>query len=646
MTLYRQLLIVVLLIYGGLLAVVFTIDVNNTRTYLSEQQLSDVNNTVTSLGLSLSPYLEANDKVAAESVINAMFDSGYYQQISLKMFTDNQLIDRRNSASIEGVPDWFISLAWFKPSAQQQVLTSGWMQLGELNVVAHSGYAYLQLWDAMLDLAKLFVVGYLVTVLLLMRALRYLLKPLEQIQEQAKQLEQRNFGQTIPLPRTQELRSVVGAINHMSDSIAQQFEQQVREASILRQQAFQDSVSGLGNRAYFVSQSQSWLAESGVGGVVLLSLDVIEAIHLRDGFVARDHLIQSVGELFSSYIQQQQQLVFARISKLEFAILAEGFDKQQLLALTKQAHQDIMQRLGPWQHYLSRPMVMGLVLRQHDENISQLLTAADAALHAAREQREGYYSLAAVEDNAIPRSQWKQLLESTIERQSLNYKTQVVQFIHTDSVLHHELFTTIEVDAQDYAAGQFMPAIEQFRLGAQFDQMVVEKAAIALHRQLDLSLAINLTLSALSDVQFLNWLVGFARQQQTVAKRMAFEIPETAFLHENSELSRCIDCLRDLGFQIGIDQYGRNLNSLSYLSRVKPDYVKIDYGYTAQALVEGGDSHFLSAICRAAKNLQIVTVAQRVENQQQVERLASLPVDAYQGYVAPPEKFNLIGQRR
>ncbi len=641
MTLYRQLLLVVLLIYGGLLAVVFSIEIGNTRAYLSEQQLSDVNNTSTSLGLSLSPYLEDGDMVAAESVINAMFDSGYYQQIRLQLFADDQLIDRRNSPTIAGVPQWFTNLDLFQPSEQKQVLTSGWMQLGELTVVGHPGYAYLQLWSAMVDLAKLFLVGFLITVLVLIRALRYLLKPLQQIQQQAKQIEQRNFGQAIPLPRTQELRSVVGAINHMSDNIAQQFASQVQEVNSLRKQALQDPVSGLGNRRYFLNQSQSWLAESGVGGLALVSLDIIEAIHVHGGFNQRDEFIAAMGELFSSYTEQQKQLVIARLSNLEFAILAEGYDQQQLEALAEQVQQDIQARLGTWQQHMARPLVMGLVLRQQQENISELLTAADTALQTARDLREGFYCLVEAEHSQIPRSQWKQLLETSINQHSLAYKTQVVQFIHSPQQLHQELFTSIEVDAQRFAAGQFMPALEQFKLGAKFDQMVLEKAAKALLADPQLKLAINLTLSALGELSFLNWLVELALRYQSIAPRLALEIPETAFLRENQQLESSLDVLRELGYQIGIDQYGRNLNSLNYLSRVKPHYVKIDYGYTAQALAEDGDSHFLSAICRAARNLQIVTVAQRVENQQQVELLSVLPVDAYQGYIEPPQPFAL-----
>jgi EAL domain-containing protein (putative c-di-GMP-specific phosphodiesterase class I) len=468
-----------------------------------------------------------------------------------------------------------------------------------------------------------------------------LLKPLQQIQQQAKQIEQRNFGQAIPLPRTQELRSVVGAINHMSDNIAQQFASQVQEVNSLRKQALQDPVSGLGNRRYFLNQSQSWLAESGVGGLALVSLDIIEAIHVHGGFNQRDEFIAAMGELFSSYTEQQKQLVIARLSNLEFAILAEGYDQQQLESLAEQVQQDIQARLGTWQQHMARPLVMGLVLRQKQENISELLTAADTALQTARDLREGFYCLVEAEQSQIPRSQWKQLLETSINQHSLAYKTQVVQFIHSPQQLHQELFTSIEVDAQRFAAGQFMPALEQFKLGAKFDQMVLEKAAKALLADPQLKLAINLTLSALGELSFLNWLVELAHSYQSVAPRLALEIPETAFLRENQQLESSLDVLRELGYQIGIDQYGRNLNSLNYLSRVKPHYVKIDYGYTAQALAEDGDSHFLSAICRAARNLQIVTVAQRVENQQQVELLSVLPVDAYQGYIAPPQPFAL-----
>ena len=76
MTLYRQLLATMLLLFGLLFAATYWVQFNSTRTYLAQQQETTVINTATSLGLALTPYLENGDKVGAESVIQAIFDGG------------------------------------------------------------------------------------------------------------------------------------------------------------------------------------------------------------------------------------------------------------------------------------------------------------------------------------------------------------------------------------------------------------------------------------------------------------------------------------------------------------------------------------------------------------------------------------------
>ena len=74
MTLYRQLLATMLILFGLLFAATYWVQFNSTRTYLAQQQETTVINTATSLGLALTPYLENGDKVGAESVIQAIFD--------------------------------------------------------------------------------------------------------------------------------------------------------------------------------------------------------------------------------------------------------------------------------------------------------------------------------------------------------------------------------------------------------------------------------------------------------------------------------------------------------------------------------------------------------------------------------------------
>ena len=85
--------------------------------------------------------------------------------------------------------------------------------------------------------------AFLVVTVLLMRALNILLRPLEQIRHQAKEIERHHFGHAIPLPRTAELRQVVQSINGMAGKLAKQFKEQAEAAERLRERAFRDAVS-------------------------------------------------------------------------------------------------------------------------------------------------------------------------------------------------------------------------------------------------------------------------------------------------------------------------------------------------------------------------------------------------------------------
>ena len=137
MTLYKQILAFVICLFAGLLIIAYAVQFQSTRDYLAEQQRISVINTANSVGLALTPYLEAGDKVGAESVINAAFDGGYYQKIHLDLLASKQTIDKQNKTDIEGVPHWFTQLNLFKSEAYESVLTSGWLQLGKLEVMGH-----------------------------------------------------------------------------------------------------------------------------------------------------------------------------------------------------------------------------------------------------------------------------------------------------------------------------------------------------------------------------------------------------------------------------------------------------------------------------------------------------------------------------
>ena len=126
------------------------------------------------------------------------------------------------------------------------------------------------------------------------------------------------------------------------------------------------------------------------------------------------------------------------------------------------------------------------------------------------------------------------------------------------------------------------------------------------------------------------------QQHSKLSTRLYFELPESAILHSRQQVTLLVDLIIRSGFLWGVDQYGRNFQSLEYLESLRPSYVKVDYGYTGMVPKDEGDQAFLSAVCRTAHHAGAITFATRVEDQKQVQVLHKFFVDGYQGFIQPP----------
>lgn len=636
MTLYRQLLATMLLLFGLLFAATYWVQFNSTRTYLAQQQETTVINTATSLGLALTPYLENGDKVGAESVIKAIFDGGYYRMVRLDLLASKDVIEEENSSRIQGVPDWFIELGLFPEVSNESILTSGWLQLGKLKVVGHPGQAYHELWAGMSELATWFVIGFLVTTILLMRALNFLLKPLKQICEQAVEIELHHFGHTIPEPKTYELKQVVQAINILSGKLAVQFKEQADEAEKLRERVYVDAVSGLGNRAYFVGQVNAWIAESGQGGIMLVAVDMLDDIYRDEGFAARDNMVKSIAQILREQLKGWDGAAVARISATEYALLCPTDDLGQLKELAEIINSRIADLVVNPMAEGNPLSVIGIAGRDGNDDLSVLLTKADNALGKARNERRGAVVMeGGAEQGLMGRLAWRDLVQDAISHHLWRFKAQPACRFDNGARLHAELFASISRDGTDYFAGQFLPAIEQFKLGGDFDKAILDACVPLLHKQADLVLAINITAGSLCSDEFLTWLTHYLVEHGELKERLLFEIPEAAIMKHKDHVAALVGALQVHGFQWGVDHYGRHFQSLGYLEELAPAYVKVDHGYTSQVMEPGADTSFLAAVCRAAHNAGVTTIATRVEDQHQVELLSKLHIDGYQGFVHP-----------
>ncbi|MGB2078481.1 MAG: bifunctional diguanylate cyclase/phosphodiesterase [Vibrio sp.] len=633
MTLYKQLLIRLLVVFFAMAALLFSLQFHNARSFLQEQQATSVNNVVQAVGLALSPYLEDKDYVAAESLINAMFDSSIYESVNLTLLDGKKTIDREYQVDIDTAPSWFVSLVNIEPYTQQTRLSSGWMQLADFKVVSSSNLIYQQLWNATKQMLISFVIASLLFALSLVFLIQRILKPLKQIQRTAKEVSRNHFASDLDVPKTQELADVVTAFNQMSHQLKTHFDQQAEEADKLRVRAYQDPVSGLANRNYLMTQLNAWLATQNDGGIALLHIDLLDDVYEHQGYEQGDNLTR----MMASHLEKisDEHYTIARLNQAEFMLVAPGITASELTQLGRSmlnmtaALQSDPLDVAPLQAAVS------LVMRQPDDTISSLLSQADNTLVKARQNvNEPLAILEEVTERqaSFGKQEWKTIVEEAIVNKSFSFNLQ--KAIDTNNqVMHKEMFASIEKDGQKYNAGQFLFALEQLGEGVQFDMHIIDTLFKHLKENTpDAPIAINITQNSVTDTGFMRWLGNKMTAYSELKSWVFFELPEICFIKNPDDTALLCNIINDHNFQFGIDNFGHNFGSIGYLNTYRPAYVKLDFAYTAQ-IDDQAKADVLSSITRSATNLSITTIASRVETLAQKDKLAEFNVQGFQGYV-------------
>jgi EAL domain-containing protein (putative c-di-GMP-specific phosphodiesterase class I) len=112
--------------------------------------------------------------------------------------------------------------------------------------------------------------------------------------------------------------------------------------------------------------------------------------------------------------------------------------------------------------------------------------------------------------------------------------------------------------------------------------------------------------------------------------RLSVEITESALMKDPESARRVLDQLRALGVQLAIDDFGTGYSSLAYLRKLPVDCLKVDRSFVAE--MASGHAEIATAVIDLAATLNLCTVAEGVETEEQVQALSDLGATYLQGY--------------
>jgi diguanylate cyclase (GGDEF)-like protein len=184
---------------------------------------------------------------------------------------------------------------------------------------------------------------------------------------------------------------------------------------------------------------------------------------------------------------------------------------------------------------------------------------------------------------------------------------------------------------------QFIPVLEEMGLISVVGQWVLQEscrqAAEWAQAGLSLRIGVNLSPRQFLDSKLFSLVHGIALQAGVSPSLIELEITESLAMQDMDHSIGMLEKLREVGFQVAIDDFGIGHSSLEYLLRFPLDAIKIDRAFITHITTRNADRAIVRAITSIAQTLNLKVIAEGVEDQRQSDFIEALGVSEVQGYL-------------
>jgi len=611
-------------------------DVQTTRQYLQTQMGSHAQDTATSLGLSISPYLEEDSLMIAQTMATAIFDSGYYKQIKFTNADNKIVFDLTSPKRVESVPNWFIAAVKLKAPTMQSELNNGWIMAGVLKVTSHVGQSYLTLWEhtkrsfygSFLLLIASLGIAYLI--------LRAVFKPLKAVENQAHLVTRKRFTLNDEIPVARELRTVTKAINNMVMNLQSTFDSLTKQTQALTEEVYIDSLTGLGNRRSFENHFNSVIDTITTDTPItamMITLPSLANINQTVSYQDGDEHVHDVSITLQHIIGDLTNSKIFRLNGSTFIALAP-FDTQ-FLNRTRLDINDAFSKQKNSLH-VNGFANLALVSVEKGSSIGSVLSSLDTGCTIG-----DAIVNKADKDTLFSVKEWRLLIQSIIDSGEVSFSVQPVKRANSQNKqCYFEVFAHFIHEGEKVNNGHLFAMAEKLNLTEELDKKIIRNFVNIKEQYPNDTFALNVSKASLYSTDFIEWLTLYAHTKPVIKTNLLFELHEISLLYNVHVASLHIDAIKDIGINVCVEHFGTSLTSFRYLQGLDIEYVKIDGSYIQDLLDNTQSQFFIQTVNNICHGFGIKVLACLIEKPETLKVLESLGCDGVQGnLIMPPTKI-------
>ncbi len=451
--------------------------------------------------------------------------------------------------------------------------------------------------------------------------------------------------------RNQTCTHMLGTVQDITDRVLAQ--EQIHNL------AYYDVVTGLPNRAQLNERLSRTLraAERNESrfSVLFLDLDHFKKVNDTYGHDVGDELLQEVSERLTEVVRDsdsiarpqqgdhdENRFTVARLGGDEFVVLLADINRAEDAARVADR---IAASVGK-PYYLSGSKMsvtttIGISVYPADgEDCETLLKNADIAMyHAKQSGRNGYqFYSSGIHERAMERFSLERDLRKAIESKALTLVYQPKVSVSTGELIGIEALVRWDHASRGTINPvEFIPLAEETGLIVPLGRWVLREACRQMNTWIDAGMSPTIISVNCSSVQFTRGhieddVIDALKESGLDPSHLEVEITEGLLLKDLDAGLHRLELLKKIGVRVALDDFGTGFTSLSYLTQIPVDKLKIDQSFVAELEADKGSKAIVSSIITLGHNLDMKVIAEGVETDAQYRILNQAGCDEIQGY--------------
>jgi diguanylate cyclase (GGDEF)-like protein len=412
----------------------------------------------------------------------------------------------------------------------------------------------------------------------------------------------------------------------------------------LRHQALHDPLTGLPNRLFVDQKVYQFLETARSRGtpiaVFFIDLDDFKKVNDTLGHSVGDELLRAVADRLSSAVRESDTV--GRLGGDEFVVLSEGpftgdrlnVVAERLLAVLREPFRLASANLRQIATSASIGVAAGM-----SDSPGALMRDADTAMYRAKAMGKNCFAI------------FEQEMHEVVKRQ-LALETDLVDAFANDEfflvyqpIVDLETGVPVELEALlrwrhpsrgVMGPADFIPVLESSDLMIDVGRFVIFEACRQARVWHDLGHPVGISVNVAARQLRYDQLIDHVREALEAASLdpsyLTLEVTESMLMTDSKMTAQRLSALSGLGVRIAIDDFGTGYASISYLREFPADILKIDRSFVAQLGTATGDN-FLNALIHLGKSLDLVTIAEGIEQTSQLDHLKHESCERGQGYL-------------